>query len=77
MPQDGVKPDVLTRLADPLPCPPERTVELAEIPTRLKDIKDPLQERLINWGYGICDTAVRRWLDPRAPGPKFPYPGGV
>jgi NTE family protein len=64
-------------LADPLPCPPDRTVELAEIPTRLKEIKDPFQERLINWGYAICDAGIRRWLEPQAPKPRFPYPAGV
>jgi NTE family protein len=64
-------------LADALDCPPDRTLELAEIPTRLKEIKDPEQERLINWGYAICDTAIRRWLEPSAPKPKFPHSGGV
>jgi NTE family protein len=36
---------------------------------------DVLQERLINWGYAICDVAIRRWVDPSAAPPGgFPYP---
>ena len=34
----------------PLSCPPERTRELAAIPTRLKRLSDEHQARLINWG---------------------------
>jgi NTE family protein len=34
-----------------------------------------LQERLINWGYAICDAGMRRWVEPDAPAPtQFPYP---
>ena len=33
------------------------------------------QERVINWGYAICDVAVRSWLDKSLPVPGgFPYP---
>jgi NTE family protein len=36
---------------------------------------DTLQERLINWGYAICDAGMRRWVEPDAPPPgDFPYP---
>jgi len=62
-------------LPDSLPAPPEQTLRLAEIPTRLASIKAVDQERLINWGYAICDTAVRRHLIPDAATPEgFPYP---
>ncbi len=62
-------------LASALPCPPGRVLELATIPTRLAPIPDELQERLINWGYAICDTAMRTWVDRGAPPPRgFPYP---
>jgi NTE family protein len=58
-----------------LPCPPEQTAVLAATPTRLRAMDDLLQERLINWGYAICDTAMRRWVVPEAPAPRaFPYP---
>ncbi|WP_281004496.1 patatin-like phospholipase family protein [Noviherbaspirillum massiliense] len=65
-------------LDDALPCPPDRTDELAHEPTRLAKLPDEVQERLINWGYAVCDAAVRRYLDPSlAPPTQFPYASGV
>ena len=62
-------------LRDPLPCPPEQTLILANTKTRLKRMEPLLQERLINWGYAICDTAMRRWVDAGLTKPSgFPYP---
>jgi NTE family protein len=59
-----------------LTCPPERTAVLAATKTRLKGMDGTLQERLINWGYAICDAAMRRWVEPGAAPPGgFPYPG--
>jgi NTE family protein len=61
-----------------LPCSEQATVELANIATRLTDMPDDTQERLINWGYAICDAAMRRWVDPGLPAPGgFPYSRGV
>jgi NTE family protein len=58
-----------------LPCPPERALELAEVPTRLKSMPAALQERLINWGYLACDLGLRGHHDPTLPAPvSFPYP---
>jgi NTE family protein len=63
------------KLADALPCPRERALELAETPTRLARMNDRLQERLINWGYAVCDAAIRKYANPAAAKPKgFPYP---
>jgi NTE family protein len=72
----GIGSDIADyRLQDSLPCPVERTRALAAIPTRLKGLDSALQERLINWGYAICDAALRRHLDPALPAPSgFPYP---
>ena len=65
-------------LADALPCPDARTAELGRLATRLAAMPDDTQERLINWGYAICDAAMRRWVDRRLPPPKgCPYPRGV
>jgi NTE family protein len=62
-------------LSDPLPCPYQRTLVLAQTPTRLKRLDEALQERLINWGYAVCDAALRRHVDPMIPKPAgFPYP---
>jgi len=58
-----------------LPCPPQQTAVLAATATRLCAMDAILQERLINWGYAVCDVAMRRWVEPQAPAPGgFPYP---
>lgn len=65
-------------LADALACPFGSTTALATTPTRLKRMDDRLQERLINWGYAVCDAALRKHVDGAlTPGPNFPYAGGV
>ena len=64
------------KLDDALPCPYDKTLILAEIPTRLKKLNGSLQERLINWGYAVCDAAIRKHVDDEsvaAPN-DFPYP---
>lgn len=61
-----------------LNCPYEKTRELANLPTRLWEFSRQHQERLINWGYAICDAAMRRYVDPSLPNnAKFPYSDGV
>lgn len=63
------------QLVDPLPCPFERTLALARVPTRLKRLEPALQERLINWGYAVCDAALRTHVEPTVARPvNFPYP---
>ena len=63
-------------LPDALDCPFDRTTTLAETPTRLKRLDDRLQEQLINWGYAVCDAALRRHVDPAISKPSgFPYSG--
>jgi len=58
-----------------LPCPLSATCKLAATPTRLEAMNDTLQERLINWGYSICDASLRSWFDTALPAPSgFPYP---
>ncbi len=72
-------------LADALPCPFERTLQLAETPTRLKRLEPADQEHLIDWGYAVCDAALRKHcvatLKPYGVDvqqqPKFPFPSGV
>jgi len=57
-----------------LPCPPEQTLRLAAEKTRLKEMDDIRQERIVNWGYAVCDAAIRRWVEPAADPPAgFPY----
>jgi NTE family protein len=33
-----------------------------------------VQERLINWGYAVCDAALRKHVDTSLSKGKFPYP---
>ncbi len=60
---------------DRLPCPFNKTQELASIRTDL-EAKDPItQRRLINWGYALCDAGIRSWVEEGLPAPQdFPYP---
>lgn len=63
--------------ANSLPCPHAQSLEVANIDTRLAALSDRDQERLINWGYAICDAAVRGHLAPlqtAAAPTNFPYP---
>jgi NTE family protein len=63
-------------LTDALPCPFDRTTELANTPTRLARLEAAHQERLINWGYAVCDAALRRHVDRTVKRPLgFPYAG--
>ena len=72
----GIRTDIKNyQLADALDCPHDRTLVLANTPTRLKKLDDTLQERLINWGFAACDAAIRKHVrgDLQKP-PGFPYP---
>jgi NTE family protein len=75
----GIGSDVANyHLPDALPAPVARTTQLARLGTQLRPFGKDFDERLINWGYAICDTAVRRHFgQPNDPPATFPYPGGV
>lgn len=58
-----------------LPFSQELADHAAAFPTRLKALDAASQELLINWGYWICDAAIRKHVDPTlSPPTKFPYP---
>jgi NTE family protein len=62
-------------LADCILCDPAQTLALAQTSTRFKRLETVLQERLINWGYAVCDAAMRKHVVPGALAPVgFPYP---
>jgi NTE family protein len=73
----GIRSDIADYdLPSSLPAPGKETKRLAEVPTRLKKLDPETQDRLINWGYAIADTAMRRWVvDGGVGSPAFPYPG--
>jgi NTE family protein len=63
------------QLATAIPCPEEKTIALANLATRLQAMDDRTQERLINWGYAVCDAAMRKHVAPSAAAPRgLPYP---
>lgn len=72
----GIRSDIRHyELGSSLDCPSSATRRLADIPTRLKGLDAATQEQLINWGYAICDTAMRKWVDSSLPAPSdLPYP---
>ena len=76
----GIRTDVADyRLPDAMPVAWQRSLELASVPTRLAALPEAMQTRLVNWGYAVSDTALRRHVMVRADRrpPAFPYPGGV
>jgi NTE family protein len=61
-------------LPDAMDCPFDKTMDLANVKTRLKRLDSYTQEQLINWGYAVCDAAIRRHVDESLPVPgNFPY----
>jgi NTE family protein len=51
------------------------TRTLASMRTRLHRFSDEEQGRLINWGYALCDAAIRRYVDSTLPAaPRCPIP---
>jgi NTE family protein len=72
----GVRSDIADYgLSTSLPCPFDATMKLARISTRLAALKPRSQEHLVNWGYAISDTALRKHVAPGLDPPSgFPYP---
>jgi NTE family protein len=64
--------------ASALALPREAAHALAQTPTRLAAMPDELAERLVNFGYGMAERAIRSFHDPRAlAASRFPYPRGI
>jgi NTE family protein len=82
--RDGTYWGIRSHMAD-YPAPSElefdqdATDALANFPTRLAEIDPQMRNRLINWGYAICDAAMRSHVDKdgQARPPRFPRDGGV
>ncbi|HEV7766171.1 MAG TPA: patatin-like phospholipase family protein [Thermoanaerobaculia bacterium] len=61
-----------------LPADDAKAEELARVSTRLAELKNDVQNRLINFGYTMAERAIRSHFDPAAFKPTaFPCPGGV
>lgn len=50
-------------LPDAMNCPFDQTMQLGAVATRLKALDATLQEKIINWGYAVCDAALRKHVD--------------
>jgi NTE family protein len=75
----GIRTDIAAYdVTGALPCPVGQTTALAETATRLKELPAVTQERLINWGYAVCDAGMRKHVaTAAAPPAAFPYPGSA
>lgn len=71
----GIRTNIVNyQLADALVCPIDVTTKLAETATRLTAMDDQLQNKLIDWGYAVCDAAMRQHVLKGAPAPtSSPY----
>jgi NTE family protein len=71
----GIGTDIADyHLPDAIAVPHERSLALASVATRLAAMPRELQERLVNWGYAVCDAAIRTFVRPGAQKPvKLPY----
>lgn len=69
------------KLPDSLPADNRKTANLANIDTRLKRLPVETQNQLINWGYAICDAAIRKHatelVAAGSPSAKFPFDSGI
>jgi len=70
---------------DPLGCLHRDPTPLAAVPTRLEKMPRDVQSRLVNWGYAVCDAALRAHISTElqqklgiqiAAPSGFPFPGG-
>jgi NTE family protein len=59
-----------------LPCPLAKTLRIAQISTRLEGLGAVDQNKIINWGYAICDAAMRKYggIGPNLIPKGFPCP---
>jgi NTE family protein len=82
-PHKGTYWGIQTNLADyglkddTLKCPHEATDKIARIETRLTALSDTDQKQIINWGYAVCDAAVRKYVpgyDSKPAAKGFVYP---
>lgn len=60
-----------------LDAPFVATSKLAALKTRLSSVDVETQERLINWGYAICDVSMRGMVASSNQPPQFPYSRGL
>jgi len=66
----GISTDIANyHLSSALQCDHDFTLKLASTPTRLTAMDVGLQHQLIDWGYAVCDAAMRTHVVTGAPAP--------
>lgn len=73
----GIRSDVSSYPTSVLKAAPVNTAPLADLSTRLDAMSDDVAERLINWGYIVCDAGLRSYVTAAelTAGPTpLPYP---
>ena len=72
----GIRSSVASFGRAVLAADPRHTLPLADLPTRLSEMNEVTQKRLINWGYVVCDAGLRtHYLKDRLGAPTdLPYP---
>jgi NTE family protein len=74
----GIRSDIADFPVRALTADHAKTLELADLPTRLDALDNTQQERLINWGYIVCDAGLRSHVLPRelrdVAATTLPYP---
>ena len=63
----GIRSDIADFPVSVLPADHVKTTRLADLATRLSAMSRAEQERLINWGYIVCDAGLRSRTWPRKP----------
>jgi NTE family protein len=72
----GIRSEVADyHLEDAVAIPDVDVARARSVKTGLSRLDDATQRSLINWGYVIADTALRRWVDSTLPRPsRLPIP---
>ncbi len=78
----GIRTDISRyQVSEPLDAPQEKTIEIANTPTRLKRLPEARQHLLMNWGYAVCDAAMRKhasvFIADTSPKANFPFESAV
>jgi NTE family protein len=75
----GIRTNIANyQVTEPLPAPHNATLELANTATRLKRLPEDRQQLLMNWGYAVCDAAIRKHaaslIANGSPKAAYPFP---
>jgi NTE family protein len=70
----GIRSDVTDYPRATIPASQTRIDLIAGTPTRLWPLPEQRRKELINWGYAICDTALRSHVESALDSPALPYP---